>query len=63
LRLYREKEEDVFTKKKFIVTLMGHFKNIQLSKLHPLPFSYEHGYTYFPVSTNLHKNQQQGLAN
>lgn len=50
-------------KEKFIVTLMGHFKNIQLSKLHPLPFSYEHGYTYFPVSTNLHKNQQQGLAN
>jgi len=60
----RERRKRIYLpKKKFIVTLMGHFKNIQLSKLHPLHFYYEHGYTYFPVSTNLHKNQQQGLAN
>lgn len=33
-----EREEAHIFRNKFIVTVMGLFKNIQLSKLHPYPF-------------------------
>jgi hypothetical protein len=36
--MVQRKRETVFIPKKFILVLIGHFKSIQLSKLHPFPF-------------------------